>query len=98
MKQFITKYERSLVGVLSGWDRIRFRGTLRNLAVTTMMFSWLLDRRILLKDFKQFSLELTDTLKTSVEQVASLKESGADVILTTNTGAGSSHARPSPAV
>jgi hypothetical protein len=70
MKQFITKHERSLVGVLSGWDRIRFRGTLRKLAVTKMMMSWLLDQRVLLKDFRPFAEGLTNTLKTSVEQVA----------------------------
>ena len=47
MKEFITKHERNIVGVLSGWDRIRFRGTLRNLAVTKLMMSWLLDQKVL---------------------------------------------------
>jgi hypothetical protein len=70
MKQFITKHERNIVGVLSGWDRIRFRGTLRALAVTRMMMSWLLDRQVMLKHFKSLSLELTAVLKASVEEVA----------------------------
>jgi len=70
MKQFITKHERSIMGVLSGWDRIRFRGTLRNLAVTNMMMSWLLDQSVLLKHFKPFAEGLTATLKASVEHVA----------------------------
>ena len=70
MKEFITKHERNIVGVLSGWDRIRFRGTLRNLAVTKLMMSWLLDQKVLLKHFKPFALELTASLKASVEQVA----------------------------
>jgi hypothetical protein len=70
MKQFITKHERSIVGVLSGWDRIRFRGTFRSLAVTRMMVSWLLDRRVMLKHFKPLALELTAALKASIDEVA----------------------------
>ncbi len=70
MKQFITKHEPSIVGVLSGWDRIRFRGTIRTLAVTKMMMGWLWDRQVMLKHFKPFALDLTATLKASVEQVA----------------------------
>jgi hypothetical protein len=70
MDQFITKHEKSIVGVLSGWDRIRFRGTFRSLAVTKLMMSWLLDQHVLLKQFKTLALELTGTLKASLEQVA----------------------------
>lgn len=32
MQQFITKHQRDTIGVLSGFDRIRFRGTIRMLA------------------------------------------------------------------
>jgi hypothetical protein len=70
MEQFITKHERSIVGVLSGWDRIRFRGTFRTLAVTRLLASWLWDRQVMLKHFKPFALELTAALKASVEEVA----------------------------
>lgn len=70
MKQFITKHERSIVGVLSGWDRIRFRGTIRTLAVTKLLASWLWDRQAMLKHFKPFALELTDSLKASIEGIA----------------------------
>jgi hypothetical protein len=70
MKQFITKHEGSIVGVLSGWDRIRFRGTIRTLAVTKLMMSWLWDRQVMLKHFKPFALELTAALKASIEEVA----------------------------
>jgi hypothetical protein len=70
VKQFITKHEGSIVGVLSGWDRIRFRGTFRSLAVTRLLMSWLLDRQVMLKHFKPLALELTAALKASVEEVA----------------------------
>src|SRR5437762_2599858 len=70
MKQFITKHQGSIIGVLSGWDRIRFRGTFRELAVTGLLMNWLWDRQVLLKHFKPLALELTAALKASVEVVA----------------------------
>ncbi|MBA7514728.1 hypothetical protein ES705_06762 [subsurface metagenome] len=33
MKHFIAKHQQSVIGVLSGWDRIVFRGTYRNATV-----------------------------------------------------------------
>lgn len=70
MRQFITKHRSQVVGVLSGWDRVRFRGTLRVLAAVPGLFSWLCEQGVLLKSFKPFALELTDRLKASVEAVA----------------------------
>jgi hypothetical protein len=70
MQQFIKKHRGELVGVLSGWDRIRFRGTFRVLSVVPGLFSWLLEQGVLLKEFKGFALSLTQRLKTSVEGVA----------------------------
>jgi hypothetical protein len=70
MRQFIEKHQRDIIGVLSGWDRIRFRGTIRMLAYTDGLLGWLNDQRVLLKQFKTFSLGLTAALKQSVEAVA----------------------------
>jgi len=70
MNEFIKKHEGNVIGVLSGWDRIRFRGTLRRLAVTRLMMGWLWDQQVMLKHFKPFALELTAGLKASVERVA----------------------------
>jgi hypothetical protein len=70
MKQFITKHQQDIIGVLSGWDRIRFRGTFRELAVTKLLMSWLWTRQVKLKHFKPLALELTASLKASVEGVA----------------------------
>lgn len=70
MNQFITKHERSLVGVLSGWDRMRFRGTFRALAVTKLLMGWLWDRQAPLKHFTPLALELTAALKASIERTA----------------------------
>jgi len=70
MRQFISKHQRDIIGTLSGWDRIRFRGTIRMLAYAGGLLGWLADQRVLLKHFNTFSLGLTGTLKQSVEAIA----------------------------
>jgi hypothetical protein len=70
MQQFIEKHRRDIIGVLSGWDRIRFRGTIRDLSYVSGMMSWLWDRQVLLKNFKSFALDLTGALKECVLGVA----------------------------
>lgn len=69
MDQFIEKHRSQVLGVLSGWDRIRFRGTFRVLAVVPGLFSWLREQGVLLKEFKAFAETLTDQLRLSVEAV-----------------------------
>ena len=53
MKSFLEKHAQSIIGVLSGWDRIVFRGTLRLVANLAGMYSYLAYRKILLRDFKE---------------------------------------------
>jgi hypothetical protein len=70
MQHFTKKHEQDIIGVLSGWDRIRFRGTIRRLANSGGLFGWLCDRGVLLKHFQTFALGLTDALKQSVLGIA----------------------------
>ncbi len=70
MKEFIKKHEKDILGVLSGFDRVRFRGTIRVLAVVPLLMSWLAHRRVLMKDFAHMAASLTQRLKSSVEEVA----------------------------
>lgn len=70
MQQFIKKHEDKINGVLNGFDRVRFRGTIRMLAYVGGLAGWLNDRRVLLKEFKEFSLGLTETLKASASSMA----------------------------
>lgn len=70
MQQFIKKHERQIHGVLSGFDRVRFRGTIRMLAYVGGLAGWLNDRRVLLKEFKVFSQGLTETVKSCVSAIA----------------------------
>ena len=70
MEQFVREHQSRVVGVLSGWDRMRFRGTLRVLAAVPGLFTWLNEQGVLLQNFQAFAQEQTERLKASVEQVA----------------------------
>jgi len=70
MNEFIKKHQKDILGVLSGFDRVRFRGTIRVLAVVPLLMSWLAHRRVLIKDFASMAAALTQRLKSSVEEVA----------------------------
>src|SRR5579863_4810217 len=51
MKEFIAKYRNEIAGVLSGFDRLVFRGTLRSLSHIAGMQTYLTMNKVLLKDF-----------------------------------------------
>ena len=70
MKSFLTRHQSEVKGVLSGFDRVRFRGTLRLLASLRGLSRWLAHHGVLLKSFKGFAMGLTDTIKQSTERLA----------------------------
>ncbi len=71
MKRLITQPEQQIIGVLKGWDRVRFRGTLRILSCVKGVLAWMLEQKVLFQEFAGFSKGLTDRWKRSVEGVAS---------------------------
>jgi hypothetical protein len=71
MKTFIRRFGDKILGVLHGFDRIRFRGTRRFLANVKGMYGYLSQRRVLLKDFKAFASQLTQQVRQAAEEVAS---------------------------
>lgn len=70
MNQFIEKHGKSVMGCLSGFDRVRFRGTLRWLANLNGMWIWLSHAGVLLKDFRDYAMELTDQIKRTTKKLA----------------------------
>ncbi len=48
---FLNRFSDSITGVLSGFDRLRLRGTLRHLFQPTVMEAYLNACRVLIKDF-----------------------------------------------
>ena len=69
-KLFIQKYAPAILGVLSGFDRLRFRGTLRQLYCPRVMESYLSASHILLKDFGRLVESTTQAIKAQAKALA----------------------------
>jgi hypothetical protein len=67
---FIQKFSSSIIGVLSGFDRLRFRGTLRQLYCPRVMESYLSASHILLKDFGQLVQRTSEAVKARAKGLA----------------------------
>lgn len=61
---------RGVTGVLSGFDRLRFHGTLRMLFQPEVLELWLLRQGVLVKEFKPFALALTERIKATAKAAA----------------------------
>ena len=65
MNAFLQRHAGSVTGVLSGFDRIRFRGTIRLLANASGLSAVLSYLGVLLKDFKEYAMGLSEQLKAA---------------------------------
>ncbi len=63
MHKFIAKHQEQIVGVLSGFDRLIFRGTLRPIAYAEGMQRYLRATHVLLKDFGRHVEAVSTRLK-----------------------------------
>jgi len=70
MNAFLQRHLQSVTGMISGWDRLRFRGTLRMLANVTGMDHFLSYTGHLLKDFGQYALHLSRQVRNASLAVA----------------------------
>ena len=70
MKEFLQRHASSVIGALSGFDRLLFRGTLRRIANAAGLSSFLSYTGVLLKDFGDYSMQLTEQVKEACEGVA----------------------------
>lgn len=70
MRSFLQRYAGQVLGVVSGFDRLRFRGTFRQIAYCQGFDKALTTLGILLKDFGAFVQQTSARLKESVEKVA----------------------------
>jgi hypothetical protein len=62
---FLNRFGDSITGVLSGFDRLRLRGTLRHLFQPTVMEAYLSACRVLIKDFSTLAQGLTARIKAA---------------------------------
>jgi hypothetical protein len=70
MNQFIVKYQDRTSGVLSGFDRLVLRGTIRMLAVNAGMMGFLSRMGVLLKDFGGYVQRTSERLKAASCEMA----------------------------
>jgi hypothetical protein len=67
---FIQKYQADVIGILHGFDRLRFQGTLRCLYHRNSMEAYLQQAKVLYKDFKSFATGITSRIHESARQIA----------------------------
>jgi hypothetical protein len=78
MQGFIQRHAGNVIGVLSGFDRVRLRGTLRWLSNVRGMYGFLQASSVLLKDFTQYAKDITEQIRKRMVQDA--KEAGRPMI------------------
>jgi hypothetical protein len=78
VKAFLQNHAPDVIGVLSGFDRLVFRGTIRQLAYLDGMRTYLSTRKVLLKDFGKHVQEMTKMLKDAV--TTAVQERGRPVV------------------
>jgi len=69
-ESFISKFGQNITGILSGFDRIRFRGTLRLLFKPAAMERYLCSCGVLIKEFKHFAESVTAKVKAAAYRSA----------------------------
>jgi len=70
MKNFIQRHKGEILGALSGFDRIRFRGSLQLLSNVGGVATWLKSAGLRLKEFLPFVEGVTKQLRRSTEKRA----------------------------
>jgi len=70
MNGFIERHRNRILGVVSGFDRLLFRGTLRSISYLDGLKKFLNARSILLKDFAPFANRCTTQIVAHAEKIA----------------------------
>ena len=70
MDGFIQRHQEDVIGVLSGFDRLLFRGTLRSIAYGQGLDRFLGAAGVRYKDFAAFAESLSERLKIHAERIA----------------------------
>jgi hypothetical protein len=81
MQSFVRRHEESIHGVLSGFDRVRFRGTQRSICFAEGLFRYLCVVKVLLMAFKAFFDGTTRKLRLETERLAKTTVAGKVIYL-----------------
>jgi hypothetical protein len=70
MQSFVSRHQDQIQGTLSGFDRLRFAGSLLRLCYVEGLGAFLAVAGVLLKDFGEYMLNLSERIKQAGEQLA----------------------------
>lgn len=70
VQAFLARHADKVTGVISGFDRLRFQGSVRALYTPELMQEYLWRAKVLLKDFKAHVTAVTERVYASAEAVA----------------------------
>jgi hypothetical protein len=70
MERFLTRHGDRIEGIVSGFDRLLFRGTLRSISFLEGMDRFLSSQRVLYKDFGAFAARITARVRRHAEDMA----------------------------
>jgi hypothetical protein len=70
MERFLTRHQDRIAGILTGFDRMRFRGTLRSISNVKGLQIWLGQRGVLLKEFGREAERLSQAVTAHAHAVA----------------------------
>ena len=70
MERFLARHSTRIVGTVSGFDRLLFRGTLRSISFVDGMDKFLASQRILYKDVAAFAGRVTARVRAHAEHLA----------------------------
>jgi hypothetical protein len=73
MNSFIQRHREEVIGMLNGFDRLRFRGSKRLWCTVGGMLSYLWQVQVRLKDFRAYALSLTERLRQATVRLAESK-------------------------
>ena len=73
MKRFIQRFSDKIIGVLSGFDRLLIRGTIRAISLHSGMREFLYQNGVLLKDFGAYGQQVTNGIRQASHEIAERK-------------------------
>jgi hypothetical protein len=73
MERFLLRHQERIAGSISGFDRMRFQGTLRWMAHVEGMGKFLNSQGVLLKDFGAYVEKVSEQIKQYAYGVAEAK-------------------------
>jgi hypothetical protein len=70
MDRFIQQHSQDVIGVLNGWDRLRLRGSMRELSYPKGMMRFLWSLQVLLMNFREYVLGVTSLIQSASKEIA----------------------------